>query len=341
MADREGYLRKIQALLDRADHPNTPLPEAESARRKADELMMEWRIELWEIDQRAPTRSYEPVAKNIPIWGDGDVWENDSEVISAVITLVRHLAEYCNVKVGALTYRTLKVVGFPNDIAILELMLAKMRIHISSTLDPKPDPLLPWAANLAVLKETGRKWEQIHHMLSEANLPDYPYNGEPWARRIGVRFTKVYTDLCERTGQARMYDSPQVWRRDFLTGYVNKVYQRLKELQSSRTGYSDSKALVLANMEGRLLEKFYEMFPDLRPHDEATCDCDYCHYRRGCSDRSCKRSYCKDRDKPVRYRKVQPRASSMAARVAGASAGSKLDLSKGSIGDRPDAIGSG
>lgn len=333
MAERTDILRKIRAMLDRADHPNTPPEEADTARRMADEMMARFTIEAFELEFAKPAGTREkPIVRE---WQYGDSDDGMSmEEREAFATLFYYLADLCGVKMGYWGYRTSKVVGYERDLDYLDLLFTSVRMHLSANLQPKPEHGLDWVTNLARLKRAGMKWEDIHYRMEKAKLADYPYNDLPWKRNIGVAFTKKFTDYCAEHGEFRMKESPQVWKRSFLEGFVAEVRDRVRQLKGLRNEHNMGKELVLAGMEEDLLSALWDAFPHLRPHDPG-CDCDTCHR---CRDPQCQRRNCVARRAPVKagsskqtFRELR---FSSAAAAAGRKAGSTVDLSAGGVGGK-------
>lgn len=337
MAEKADVLRKIRAMLDRAEHPNTPPEEADTARKMADELMYRYTIEEFELEFAKPSHAREkPQMRVFKFFGDQNYYSIDQEIRNNFYRLFRQLALFCGVKVGILYTNEASIVGYERDLDYLDLMYTKIRMHMSMNLDPTPDPIVTWQENLARLKRAGFKWEKIHYTLAKADLKDYPYTGQRWERKIGVRFTKVFTDYCKAHGEFRLYDSPDVWRRSFTEGYVHEVATRIRDLERLRGGYSGGKELVLANRDEDLLNALWDYFPNLKPHP-AGCDCDSCHY---CGRPGCKRVRCENARRPVRSSRAQIRAVQYSAHAAaaGRKAGATVDLSSGGLGGRRKEI---
>jgi Protein of unknown function (DUF2786) len=335
--DKEGMLRKIRSMLDRADHPNTPPEEAATARRMADDLMLKYSIEAYEVAYAAPAGTREkPALREYRYFVDTSPYSRDE--LEQVAWLFASMCAYCRVKVGFHGVMYSKVVGFERDLDLLDFMFTRIRMHISNTIDPQGDPSMSWVENLAYLKEAGKKWKDIHTVLRR--LPDYPYrdkewgyNGRPWAPAL----TNAYTKFCKENGRHRVYDSPQVWRRSFMEGYVSEVRTRIRQMQVANNEIREEFAIVLANVEDDLNAALYEQFPHLKPHP-SDCDCDGCHR---CQSPQCRRPRCVEARKPQHYRQARlvEQKFSHAANQAGRRAGAKADLSRGEMGGQKGELG--
>jgi hypothetical protein len=218
-------------------------------------------------------------------------------------------------------------VGYPADIDYLDMMFTSVRTHLSANISPKASRSLTEEQNIALLKEAGMKWQDVFYEMCKAGF--YPESNGVWARRYGVRFTKVYTDHCAREGKHRTYASPTVYRRSFLSGYTGEVRQRLYAMREHRKEEVEEKGygIVLANRADQIKDLLYELFPDKKPHPPE-CDCDRCHSRK-CHDPNCTRRGCVAKRKPVRYSRVSDPVVDRAVIKKGRQVGATADLSGG------------
>lgn len=334
-AERSDILRKIRAMLDRADHPNTPPEEADTARRMADEMMTKFTIEQFELEMVKPGNVREkPIVRKVQYVNK----DAGYDITANFYKLFRQLAWFSGVKVGELGYYEATCVGYERDLDYLEILYTAVRMHMSNNLEPKASRDESWQDNLARFKRAGMKWDRIHLLLRE--VPGYPYSDKDYVNqggRWGVALTKAYTDWCKAHGEHRVKDHPEVWRRGFLEGYIQEVVNRLHEMERLRSGYTSGKELVLANRDEELLNALWDAFPHLRPHP-SDCDCDVCHR---CRDPKCQRTNCVNRRTPVRStgRTMRELRHSSEAYGAGKSAGATVDLSSGKVGGKRGEIG--
>lgn len=365
---REKVLRQVRALLDKAAS-TTYEPEREALIAKADQMMMAYTIESWELEMAKPAGTREkPELRNYEYGetGDSQVDKNLSDIFYA-------LATHLGIKVGYFGWHKSKIVGYRADLDYLDLLFTNIRLHLAANIVPRPDPDLSYEENLALLKESGYKWQQVYDFL----LPLFPerfpsaratqekyeldqtyheryYPDTPWERsstfdrryrkvgdqifvrdiprNVGVRFTKEYTSLCEATGRKRIYADPSVYRRSFSQAYAYRVETRIASMSADRSNAGSGKELVLANRSGDLQEFFWEQFPDLRPHPE-DCECDKCHARR-CTDQTCKRPFCVQKRKPVRHKLPAELKTDANAWSRGRAAADTVDLTGSRTGLR-------
>lgn len=226
---RAKKMRQIQALLDRAS--NTPFEaEADSARAKADQLMTEFIIEQWELDQLKPRNQREEVENRFI-----DVCSNDHTALASFMRLVSAVGTHCRCRmlhysygVKGTTYRV-RLWGFPSDLDYAEMLWTGLLLQLTKEMSPKYDSDQSYEQNLVRLKESGMKWEDAHRILQP---------NTPWERRHGVKYTGIYTKFCKEHNRERIYTSPTVFVRSFCDGFAMRVDERLWELREKRKEYA-------------------------------------------------------------------------------------------------------
>lgn len=353
---RHKKLAQVRALLDKAASTNFE-EERDALQKKADELMTVYMIGEWELEFAKPAGQRErPELRTVEYGQTGDYF-----VDQELAKLFQYFVSHCNCKMGWYGWNEAKVVGYAADLDYLDMLFTSIRLHMALTMNPRADANLSIEENVVMLKETGMKWQRVydlliaafpgHERLAKAYCPkddQDPWhlhgrnceavtrpNGPPGEaafyyqsivpKSVGVWFTKVYTEYCKKHGRPRTYADPTVYRRSYVTGYVDRIYTRLIQMRRLRDVHTTGKELVLAGRDDDLLEFLYENFPEKRPHPKG-CDCDL-HHR--CTDSKCQRPNCAAARKPVRGgygRYVEPKMDA-AARNAGATKANNADLS--------------
>lgn len=141
----EGVMSKIMKLLEKANHPNTPVHEARVAEQMAEKLMGKHMIDRFEAEQAAKRSGHtrrKPIADEWEIVmsayrnQQGD-YQSDTEFDFQIIQMMKYVLKHCNVKVnpnheyGSRDIgegrsvrdphkRFYKIVGYPEDIAYAE-----------------------------------------------------------------------------------------------------------------------------------------------------------------------------------------------------------------------------
>lgn len=226
MADKKDkMLEKVRALLAKADDTEFE-GEAEVFRTKADELMTAYAIEQWQVDaaQEGVNASREPERRDVDIswyWGD-----NYKHINRYLFTMFSNVAEHCRCKVvwwNPVAGGKVPVLGLPADLDYFDMLFTHLYMQMGAGLTPSIDKGESYIDALVKLKESGMKWEAIGERLIKAGLMEGPYE-----RKVGVRFTKEYTDHCDETGRERKYINPKTYQRSFAEGFMLQVGARLK-----------------------------------------------------------------------------------------------------------------
>jgi hypothetical protein len=243
-------LERVRALLAKADGTNFPA-EADTFRQKADELMTEYAIEQWEVNEAQGAVGARPK----PERRDFDVsWYGTNSRHKELWALMCRVAEHCRCK---LIYwhsnaGIIPAIGLPSDLDWFDLLFTHLMLQMGKGLEPHPNPERSMIENLVTMKEAGMKWERIGELLYNADQLDHEYD-----RNMGVDFTKKYTAYCREHGRERLRTTPSVYQRSFAVGFVNEVSTRLRRQASERgTGME----LVLRDIKDEIDGTAEEMF---------------------------------------------------------------------------------
>lgn len=359
---RSDLLRKVQGLIDKADSADRlgNDHEADAFRSKADQLMIDYAVESYELAAAAAAQGVgvreEPEAREVSFANLPD------DVYVPMSSLYGDLVRHCRCMHVDYASGNRRVVGYAGDLDYLEMLWTSLRLDLSHKLAPQPVPG-DFGASIAALKAAGRDWQQIFKALRDVFPHEFPMghatcdeHGERWSSRSEynrnlkgspadcaacqangwhryglvyrgtVKLSKAYAAHCKRTGVPQVKDAPQVWARSFTEGYVEMVRHRLHEIAEGRD-VSTGAGLVLAGRDEALKEALYAMRPGARPHPD-DCDCeDRCH-RPKCRERAtCTRTACVEARKPVRRGRTRWVVMSPGAKAAGREAGKTADLS--------------
>lgn len=321
MADRSDTLRKVQALLDKANGTNFDA-ERDAFLAKADALMAKYAIESFELEMAKPAQMREkPVVRDVTV-----STAQDFQVRYQLESLFQALASHVGVLIGATKYsstnqRVFVCVGYESDLEYLQMLYVTIQMHLVGRMEPHKDADLSDLENFTVLREAGLDYNRIRDLMG-------------WRDGDGniAKMRKAYKKQCAEEGRAHVEGAKgESYRLSFLTGYVRRIKARLEEMAQARVVASDGKGLVLASRDGDIKETLWEAFPDQRPHPD-DCQCENCHYIR-CNDINCTRPACveyrKMRRKPVRYRAPRQVKLDHQAYSMGTSIANSADLSGG------------
>lgn len=244
--------RRITALLDRAEHPNTSEHEAAACRDKAEDLMREYRIERAMLNLKGhDKRRFE--VKDYTVKG---------QHMSAFVFAFEH----ANCKV-AYAWQKMTAIGYPEDIFYAETLYTRAVAEIEEALRPLWDNNLTDAQNIYRLRRSGMGWDQVFSRLPEHVIDNRKItNDRNGYSKVRYLFT---------TEEKRRGDQPFIWRRDkstfeksFVDGFDSRFGTRLYELREHAKNENPSEgeqALALLTDDEALREEFYNLFPQYRP----------------------------------------------------------------------------
>lgn len=256
MADRSDILRRVQALITKADR-TTFDEERDALLTKADELMFKYAIESYEIDaaRDKKDRKEQIVKRSIPMVN------NDSPVIGMLIDLMSSVAKHTRCRVvysGAQSNWLVSalVVGFESDTEYCEMMYTSLWLQMTNHLEPKPDPDLSFEENVVMLLENGLKRERVCQLFDM----DYMSNH--------AKISRIYRKYCEANGvnyKPRSRPTGSTYAQNFARGFASRVSARFWEIRQAQ---GDSVAgtgteLALRDRDSEVKDALKDMFPEL------------------------------------------------------------------------------
>lgn len=283
----ESMLIKVRGLLAKAADPNIDPREADLFRAKADELMVKYAIEQWQVSAAYNERDITSRHYDFS-------WYTSNEQNSALWMIMLSTARHCRVKVvnweANFAAGTIPVVGLTSDMDWFDLLFTNIMVDFTAGLEPRPNRSRSFEENVAVLKESGMKWLRIAELLFEAEMLDATKYGHPstsppptqkQVHNMGL--ATVYTKFCDRTDRKRERTSPSVYRRSFALGYSSRLSDRLREMRKrtmAGQGEGSGMELVLADIYSRAEAKARELFgqpPSYRGGGKAVGSLKYSH----------------------------------------------------------------
>lgn len=329
-AKLRSMLGKVRALLERADHPNTPPGEAATAREKAEEIMRKYRIEEEAALAVDPT-TVTPELVTV------DLCDGQNDFRTYYWSLFMAIARHCGVRAkytwiydekggGQLAAQA---VGYPTDLRIAEMMFTSARAVFSEHLEPRPDVSLSDQLNCYRLRRSGMERNRIAQLLWGSAGDDGVAHG---------KVARLYRAECMARGEDAALSgrgiSAKVYREGYASGFVSKLQDRLR---AAREGVDKiDGGLVLHGRTDRVDAEFYRLFPDARPAGAgAGADC------TDCRKTSSKTGKCKAH-RPMKWTRADQAAYERrtgAVAQAGASVGARAAESVAlDAGQRPARI---
>lgn len=232
MPDKDLILQRVRAMLAKADSTEFE-GEAEVFRAKADELMTKYTIEQWQLDMadEVDRAARKPERRDIDIswyWAD-----NYSHLKHILFTIFTNVAEHCRCKVvywNPVPGGKVPVLGLPADMDYFDMLFTSLFMQLGRKLTPGVEEGDSYIEALVRMKEAGMRWEAIGERLINAGLMEGPYE-----RKVGVRFTKEYTDYCAETERERKYINPKTYQSSFAHGFMEQVSARLDKQHAEQS----------------------------------------------------------------------------------------------------------
>lgn len=327
-------LRKVQALLARADHPNTPAPEAESCRTKAEEIMFNYRI-----DEAMLALAGAQGTELIPQWRQFDVCNLNSEYAFDYRMLLQFVIRHVGVQYvvksgvrrehynedGTFSHSTFvyeaDVCGYESDLGIVELLFTAAAVAFQGKMEPKYNPELSDQVNAYLMRSAGMEGWRIAQAI---------YGKDDKSLRPKVRA------MFKKEAEARGEDPTPLlgkgnimkdYRRSYAEGFVDTFGERLSRMRQARG--DNERGLVLQSRNERILEEFYAKYEERRPKaQDRFAGTAWADERKNCAKcKKAKSGHCRDHPKGPTYRYVD--RTNHTARQRGADAARTVDLGGG------------
>lgn len=263
MSDK--ILERVRLLLDKAEHVNTPAPEAELALKMANSLMAKHAIDEAIIragqtssQRRAPSSTVIKLGEN----GTAEFWPVLRGIINDIAATNR-----CT---GVISFNSVKLYGMAEDLSWTEMLFTTTYMQFVRELNPKWDESLGYDHNVYNYKVAGYKWKQIDEFAilmghpSRESLTDGKPNGFYHKLKAAyVRHAKLVGDTNRVTTQ-----SHSEYRRQFAEAFAHRISMRLWEMRKASQAETDSTpgaALALVTMSEDVREAMYAEYPHMRP----------------------------------------------------------------------------
>lgn len=259
----DKVLKRIQALLAKANHPNTPEPEAETYRDKAEEMMVSYRVAEQQLRDLGLAPSMQPTVSVVILTPYRSPFRNT--YLEMGTTAVYHVGARAvqkrttDAETGEMM-SALEIVGFESDVRYAELLFTAAAIVFGSKMEPKVDHSLTDGENVYNLRESGMARGRIGELMG-------------WGREAAQKVTVVYKREAAARGEKaevvgkgfNLKDFRAMYTDNFLSTFQSRLYRM--SLHSGEQG-----ALVLKSRKSEIDEAFYQRYPHLRPSEATTVD---------------------------------------------------------------------
>lgn len=264
----DAILRKVQALIAQADHPNTDPTEAATFRAKAEALMFKYRIDEIAIAQQGPqAQALAPEWRTFTLCNAYSEFASHYRAIWS--TVLSHVGirgvtrtVWRDVADGTATQEVeAEAVGYESDLRYAELLFTAAALEFGKRLEPKYDSTLSEQVNAYLMRKAGMEGRRIAMAI---------YGRDDKALRPKVR--KMFADEAALRGEdpkplLGKGVNVKLYRKSYADGFDQEFWSRLNRMRSARG--ADEHGLVLASRNDAINEAFYTKYPQFRPMDPA------------------------------------------------------------------------
>jgi hypothetical protein len=277
-----SVLRKVRALIERAEHPETPAPEAAQCRATADKLMEKYAVEEWEALKSGKT-GLKPDKIKIDIGEEGDPFLEKMAVLVNVVANHTRCSSVWMSGSGRKGYRKeyCWVYGYESDLRYFELLYTTLHLHMAGALLPAPDAALTMGENAYNFRQAGMNWietalawgyyevarldGEARNMYKNRETGDKRYT---WHQSVGKIKKAALAEYAAR-GETPPRIPPSAalnFRYNAINGYIARIGQRLREARAQRGVGTE---IVLRDRSQNIAAAIAEDFP-LMSHSKRT-----------------------------------------------------------------------
>jgi Skp family chaperone for outer membrane proteins len=275
----EKVLELVRNLLARAEHPNTPAPEADLCFKQADKLMFKHAIDDAFIRASQSEKERQtPVQKEFRMTSEGtmEFWPEMRTVLGEVA-----YANRCRAVVSHYAGGQITLVGFKDDVEWTEMLFTSIYFSFVRQINPKWDNNTSYDANVYNFKVAGYKWKDINEISKRNGGPDHEKYEQDWwtgnltkpTGKIGGAMIGAYKRHAKLIGDNNIVStqSHDAYRRQFTSAFCSHINRRLRDLADERERDLDTipgAALALVDSRKVVDEEFFRLFPQFRPASE-------------------------------------------------------------------------
>lgn len=258
----ESYVRKVEALLTRANHPETPPEEREACLDKADKIMASHRLDRAMLFQsgKGPT-------KEIKI----DVIERiqQSEFSGQINSLRNQVYEHCGCLTHIDKWPNYRVYGYEEDIYFANVLWTSIYMDLVRRAFPVWERARSFDDNVYEMKNAGYSWPQVRDagLLNDAR----DANGPLTEKNAGSKLRTAYKRAAAARGVTVLPGKqqplkPDQWRKAFIESYVVTLQTRLWALEREAKEHAGKEGeIALQTDADRVRNRFWQDYPEEHP----------------------------------------------------------------------------
>jgi hypothetical protein len=259
VATIDNIARKVQALINQADHPNTDPVEAATFRAKAEALMVQYRIEEGMLAAKGDTSGLAPK------WATWDLCLVGSEFAHSyrqmAYTVVHHVgaqgATKTERKDDGTLWTVIEVCGYEGDLRFGEMLMTAARLAFSQRLEPKALPELTDQENAYWMRMAGMEGRRIALALYGRDDKHLRPKVRNMFKAEALKRGEDPTPLLGKGVNVKGY------REGYAYGFTDEIRYRLTRARAAQGEVAGG--LVLAGKAEAVKEAFYDRYPQFRP----------------------------------------------------------------------------
>lgn len=287
-------LERVRNLMARAEHPETPAPEAEVCLREANKLMTRHAI-----DEAVLAATQTKAERRRPVVEKWHWMESRSEHSAYLRTMLAAIARAnrCRAVVEFRDPYDVTVVGMAEDAAWVQTLYTNCYLAFLSRLNPKWD-LADFDGSVYRYKIAGFTWIEAWWALVDAKdvrdrIPRDYYRKNSWRvprtnsydmelyKELGLprppvdgktsTFIAAYRRHAAKIGDHEIISTQHTtaYRRTFAKAFADQIELRLWRMRKDTEEEiaSAGAELVLVGLEEAVADAFYEEFPHFHPDE--------------------------------------------------------------------------
>lgn len=277
----EKILERVRLLLARAEHPNTPPPEAELALDRANKLIAKHAIEeaMLEMNMSAEEkRRPDKIQINLGYDSVGEFWPQMRSILEAAAQ-----ANRCRVVLPNYSDDPIDVYGFHEDIRWTEMLFTMILSDFVQQVNPRWNKSKGYDENVYNFKVAGYKWAQIDAIAVENGSPTAAIfedvtlwwkEGRPTEQRPTGKYRSTLISAYKRhaklVGDHLLVKTTsfESYREQFTQAYTNKMLSRFdRMIRASRETVRETSGAELALVDRSKLidQEIWGDHPHLHP----------------------------------------------------------------------------
>jgi hypothetical protein len=268
MSTPDNILGRVQAMLDRANHPDTPEAEREVCLAKAAQYMESHKITEAALRARNLARGIAEAGAREVTDEEIDWIAQSDEFYPVHVRIVAFLARLADVKIVFVGYDQLHVVGYRMDIDYFKMLWLSTHLTFSSRLYPKWSREKSAGDNIRTMVEAGYKWMWI---WDKANAEGQPFmrKGEPVPAppNDGGWMKRELAAAYKRTGEEKpkLSHGTRNYRNSYAGAFGQTfemiIVRRLAEKERAARQAEGGAQIVLASDVDAVQKYFDKLYP--------------------------------------------------------------------------------